>query len=501
MKAIIQVSSNLAKELGDNMYSGHPHTILTRELIQNAVDACKRAHNPVTVDVTLDFSVEDSWAVTVADQGIGMSEEQICCDFLAIAKRKNDAENQTGGFGLAKMAIFRSEWWEVTSLGNVLNMDILEAEGDIVHDDFETGYSTVVHCVTRTGYLNEQVRSIAMVVLSDLEGVNMIIAEDEDAPVLNWSCGTPRVKWEHETPKWRAGTCKDVKVGDYTITGLAAVRINGLVQFFFRAPSGCNIVIDLITDRLPGEDEYPLTTSRESLKGDLHWEISNWVSQKRTDSITTVKRANEPPRPPKSDWHITDGRLRSPEALKPRAMSVEEFTQFFDSTGAEVMATRGLDGKQARMEADVDGMALYRYDKPGPLCVADKILLEAWALVLIQVAEENFIPGLTLEEATMASRTEHRGYAIYMINPDEFHTFYEPLLDHKAAIAYMWHLACHECAHRTCSGHNEQFTAEMGRIASLSAEQLPKLLTSHNLRKLVIDWFEHREQVLSMLYD
>lgn len=81
--------------------------VVVRELLQNAMDACKKANKPikVTIEVLIE---ENSVKLRVADCGIGMDFNDIVNYFLTIGKSsKNEDDNcLTGKFGIGILSIF-----------------------------------------------------------------------------------------------------------------------------------------------------------------------------------------------------------------------------------------------------------------------------------------------------------------------------------------------------------------------------------------------------------
>ncbi len=81
--------------------------VVVRELLQNAMDACKKAKK--TIKVTIDVIIkDDNVKLRVADSGIGMDINDITNFFLAIGKsNKNEDDNSlTGKFGIGILSIF-----------------------------------------------------------------------------------------------------------------------------------------------------------------------------------------------------------------------------------------------------------------------------------------------------------------------------------------------------------------------------------------------------------
>lgn len=81
--------------------------VVVRELLQNAMDACKKANK--SIKVTIGVSIDgDNVKLSVADCGIGMDFNDITNYFLTIGKSsKNEDDNGlTGKFGIGILSIF-----------------------------------------------------------------------------------------------------------------------------------------------------------------------------------------------------------------------------------------------------------------------------------------------------------------------------------------------------------------------------------------------------------
>ena len=81
--------------------------VVVRELLQNAIDACKKVNQPINVTIGVNIE-DDNVKLRVADCGIGMDLDDITNYFLTIGKSsKNEEDNGlTGKFGIGILSVF-----------------------------------------------------------------------------------------------------------------------------------------------------------------------------------------------------------------------------------------------------------------------------------------------------------------------------------------------------------------------------------------------------------
>ena len=125
MKAQTSIDPKLISLLGRKLYTGNPVVICARELLQNSVDACKRAGVDPEISITIKVEYSDpnnSWSpakvrVICEDNGCGMSETELINDFLCLGGTSKKDSSSVGGFGIAKASIMSGEYWSVDTLG------------------------------------------------------------------------------------------------------------------------------------------------------------------------------------------------------------------------------------------------------------------------------------------------------------------------------------------------------------------------------------------------
>jgi hypothetical protein len=94
--------ASLGKVLGSSLYSGDSAKVITKELVQNAMDAVRES--AAEKNVTVEFDTRDN-TIQVTDTGKGMTKDQLETVFTDLgASGKRGMEEASGGFGLAKAA-------------------------------------------------------------------------------------------------------------------------------------------------------------------------------------------------------------------------------------------------------------------------------------------------------------------------------------------------------------------------------------------------------------
>lgn len=101
------ISENAINLLIEPLYKEQDRfKVVVRELLQNAIDACKKGDRRIKVEVKVE-KVNDSTLLKVTDHGIGMDINDIKDFFLTIGSSNKNADNGlTGKFGIGVLSIF-----------------------------------------------------------------------------------------------------------------------------------------------------------------------------------------------------------------------------------------------------------------------------------------------------------------------------------------------------------------------------------------------------------
>lgn len=490
MKAVTSISPNMIRLLGKKLYTSHHAVIAVRETLQNGVDAARKAgrHPEITIRFKTDGYGKDVF-ISCEDNGCGMSVDDIVKRLLQIGNGKTEI-GATGGLGVAKIVLFVAEQWTVKTIldgeANVNFIDNLvwETEGDIISGnglvkfDCVTGYKSEQYtdedgdiCTRnvpvhgqRAVELNRTIGTSVDVLAENFQyGIDTLALEmvryiEKDVATVHVEFDTPNTKVKETITGVDLSEAKIIKeTNDYTAcytkgNGRFVVRAHGLPQFVGYGVPGTLIVIDLkLGNLLPTDDGYPLSMSRESLQGSLGDEVRGWIDAMRVDYLS--------------------------------AQSILDKIE-------KVVQSPHIPGKSASESPSMQGVSMYMdgYDvnEHGDAKAAkDTMLSKAWGIVVREVAgsQSEFDYGIGLYGYTdhMAARETNDSGTFYLISPDLFrratrHTS----VDGK--IVALWHLACHEVAHKNQGKHDEKFSAVETDVAIGSAERLPGLL-KHKLLK------------------
>lgn len=103
-RARAQLDPRLLRVLGGNLYSGDLGVIAVKEMVQNAVDAVRGLERPDLGVITVDYQAATK-EFTVIDTGTGMTPA-VAANELVDPGGSLKPEGSSGGFGIAKVAIF-----------------------------------------------------------------------------------------------------------------------------------------------------------------------------------------------------------------------------------------------------------------------------------------------------------------------------------------------------------------------------------------------------------
>ncbi len=300
-----------------NYPSGDLAVIATREALQNAIYAIRKAYKQKVLapgegrfDVTWD---RENRRLTWTDNGIGMDRDTLRHKFLALggSGQRGDA-GAPGGFGIAKaviLGISRVGKWHLHTRDNVAvpvlgtsRVNVTEAAPRVWlgASSQETGQLAVaggtqlivedVDPRLTTGRtrseggqgdggiigrspLSFETRLHAVLAGSDLHDLTVSLNGDPVQPWFKHIGGTPIKKWEDAD--WGDGNAARVRAfsrrGQGGV-GAVYVRLAGLLQFVkvpWQAMKN-DIVVDIRTTKPADDRTYPFTMAREALAGQAH---------------------------------------------------------------------------------------------------------------------------------------------------------------------------------------------------------------------------------------
>jgi hypothetical protein len=510
MKIEVTVSPYLFTALGKQQYKSHSAIIAIRELLQNSRDAVIRANRVPDIRIVLD-GYKPPITIECRDNGCGMSEYDILKKLLYVGppldKKDQKGKESVGGFGVgAKIVLFSCLPWTITTHDIQFNSDAFFSGGESTTVDYLDG--TNVNLTVEKGLtLSELLEAFAMVRFST---VPVQFTYDNKTELLGFT-DQDKLKLYKETRFCRLYLTDTVTVFGQTISGYAIYRLKGLVQFVEdKQFNGFNVVIDINADNLDAQDpNYPLTTSREALKGNEWWSIYSLLSDFR-ENQGTVKAAiddsdnevklyenrlfSSKPKKVKKDKDCQETPASDSQEAgnsdKPENNDPDDDVDNSDEDGLDKPDNLNDPGDQDNSDRDSpdvpDDDRAGKSVKSGRVCRSrlgvglpviikgrkekpttdERRILRLWGEVVRLVAHDSvFGVGIVVSEHAAAARLEYGQHPYYLLNTSKL-----PNLTKDGLILYLWVVAQHECVHKFQEGHNETFTSKIIELAGESAD-------------------------------
>lgn len=478
MKAIASIDPKLISLLGRKLYTRSPVEIITRELLQNSVDACKRANVDPKISIAIETRAVGTYPenklvtiVTCEDNGCGMSQYELVNNFLCLGGTDKRGTDATGGFGIAKAAIMSGSFWEVETLDNAVNADDLAEGLEIRKLEIPRVGTKVSVTISEDIYTFAIARACALVYTSEVDVklvVNTASMSHEDL-----HAGLHQEKFDMKSNRegWTAsGIDKIDAIQSRPIKGSVYVRLNGLTQFEFKTFSDnreSNILIDLLTTASPDATEYPLNMSREGLTGYTYTQVLEFVQQfegEPTAADDYVKKLANP-----DQENIIAGKVLY-------GMRVNEHTAIRTKEDLNKNITAGAKEREEKLQDIIDLinskssspiMKFVNYQPTKDTMRTDASILNVWInlLQVVLLDETIFGVGFVGDENTKAMLDTEYDLPFFLINPTiELSDFSK-----KGLVLSLWESACHEVAHfYDAHRHNEQFCSVWTGLMSLT---------------------------------
>jgi hypothetical protein len=253
--ARLKMDDGVVMQLGSKMYSQSVWWVVLRELIQNGLDA-----GATVISISTNWNDE----LIVQDNGSGMSKQDLLGIFLTVGgSDKIRNKNTVGGFGIAKLAIFSCDNFEVVSNTWKLTKDILLNHQPLERTD-QLGQNgtwvkikkhNLMSSFDTKSEINWYLRSINRSDVTILfQNVEVIPFKPEAFEVSNYG-RTPAVAESY-----------------YSNSTLIIVRANGLPVFkssIFNGNKAITFFYDVYTELDPYDPLYPFTITRDDFGSDL----------------------------------------------------------------------------------------------------------------------------------------------------------------------------------------------------------------------------------------
>lgn len=486
MKAKITADPRLLPLVARKMYSENPVVIATREMLQNSVDACKRAGVSPRISVDLSYnSGNETATIVVKDNGCGMTEEEIVMYFLrGGSSTKAGHMNETGRFGIGTGVVICADDFTVRSLNHSTSLSEAYNEEEIRETPAIEGTEIKVE-YRKVDSWNFWPETLEMVAFSDVD-VDFKYTRDNS---LVYECqhvglvGNPVELTS--MPTWKGYGLESMTVGSRSWEGHIFVRLNGLVQHercLYGNKMKGNILVDLDNHLEPTDPDFPMTTSREKLCGDTEKEVDKWLQTLVSNSMTTdiiIKRSLETPGVKFVRGKILSGKRpkrgfleeRIDEMTKEDQVRSEAIRSWIQMAGSSYVESSQDLSQYLDPRAKFPLIRLIDYEPSPDDIERDSAFINTWAAILELVLIEGvqFGVGLTNSYSIYSELNQVDNVLFFTINPGSFPE--QPAT--SGQVLALWIKACHEAAHiNSQNDHGEVFQATVEYIQMVTANTI-----------------------------
>lgn len=425
----ITTSPELIKLLGEKLYDSPLYWILVRELIQNAVDASGKS-DPVYVNIDFPYRSwsEEVFSLMVEDEGCGMDEETLINVFLCIGGSKK-VDGSTGGFGIAKVALFNADTWRVETTANTIDQSL-----ELTSSKERKG-TAVMAVLNRVLMYGSQRRRLGLLLYGN--NVPNLVVDGEKVEPYKPTGRIHRAEVEGVSYTYRTANAINLpnKLDESPVSGYILYRINGLVQAVeYGGEDLANAEKNLVVDfpnigYRPTDKNYPFSMSREKPAADVGAEIRGYLNTLAKDTISTM---------------VDDGRGDSTE--------------------------KWWENPNTGLLSHTYGSRKLRPD------LTQRRMAKLWGMILETILPTTvFRVGVTDDPTCAAFHTRWHDQDAFVLNVGA--ALLEMMWavereDSLALVMGLWHLACHEAAHTKFPHHDEKFTSFENTLSTTSLKGL-----------------------------
>ncbi|MBG0771435.1 MAG: hypothetical protein H0S82_06980 [Anaerolineaceae bacterium] len=436
-----------------------------------------------------------------------MTPEDIVTKFLRIGAGKGslnkiELPEETGYFGMAKVALMSCEYWSCRTLDWLVSSRHVEDQREITQMPRRLDGTRIcvgVDTVDKFWCVERALKDLLSYLITSESSVDLTVKEIDKTSstmnartALNLNTGglsqQNNIVLAHRDDENQPGFTVSI-VSDPPVLPLfemfentmggddllgVFVRLNGLTQYEEWVSNGLTflLIVDVVNcpNSLP-PDSYPFNMSRESLKGkfncDVHDAIKSFAKNPETTKTQSVNNFE-------TSFEAVDGiLLEGVSNLGVCAPAIPNHLQGKCCTkeNALCIAPSATKVEDSTM---VKAKMLFEKLSRSSLAGYDWRVLMAWGeiLRLVEDTRMSFGIGLTGDKYTKASRIVYEGTTYYLLNPNSI----KGPKTHLGKLLCMWHLALHEVTHSFMGVHDEYFAIREGELASICADHFEKAI-------------------------
>lgn len=482
--------------------------LAVREAFQNSLDAVNKALRYGEIEhgeIDVSYSTEDNtlWEIVIKDNGVGMKADgkpapSYCADlddiYLNLGGTDKKDGTTVGGFGIGKAVILGCcQRWEIRTRDTYADSDLLGKTKKWGTVPYEQGTEITLHGVTLT--YSSNIRRCLQYSEWDTRDITVRLDGEELSPELKIKPN--HRSWEYEDEKNIVYINVLPKIYPRII-----YRFNGLYQTdeYLWNVKDFALLVDVHSDAIPGEDDFPFDTSREEVRGEVK-RFVNKISEQVKNNQQVAKAVDEYM---VSNYHGSQRLSDENRAAMDRLLKGKLAKEFRseDSMVAEVRdivnALEKLDERifQGVMRnssvistivdeddspLDIDFIIQKHRSYKGNIW-NDKLFLRkliVWEIIchsLISYStrgEGDFTVGVILESKIDGMYFREDGIDYVLFNPGIFHG----TKDRRLKLARIVDVAAHELAHYlNCPQHDESFVQKRDIMFRKGLELIPSLI-------------------------
>lgn len=307
------VRDRFMKVMGGNLYSGDLGVIAAKELIQNSVDAVRMKitedPNAKNTDIEMSVSTKEK-SISIVDNGVGMLPDVVKNEFVDPGGSLK-GEEATGGFGIAKIAIFGNamdrvdgqpdpiqvvsvardpktgKLWKTTLKGGAsdwFNEGFDVVAQDITGEDVPTGTEIFIQLRPDVEMQEYKIADYLAGLTRNSQlpfGINVLIDGTEITQPRQPSNQIKKTKIPGATMEVYTSGNSGGKGSYiyYTVLNSGLVQFQDSVYVGQPIPTPQNLVVNIVPDSKPDQPNYPFRPDREGLREQAKQAVNKFISE------------------------------------------------------------------------------------------------------------------------------------------------------------------------------------------------------------------------------